>query len=67
MTEIKDKATPLRMLVLGPAIMLITLLAPSPFEGMSADSMAHPRLSIVDGHYGGYLKQLRFQSPPFYP
>lgn len=36
MTEIKDKETPLRMLLLGPAIMLITLLTPSPFDGMSA-------------------------------
>lgn len=38
MTEIQDKATPLRMLVLGPALMLITLLTDSPFEGMSADA-----------------------------
>ena len=38
MTDIQDKATPLRMLVLGPALMLFTLLVPSPFEGMSADA-----------------------------
>jgi len=35
MTEIKSKETPLRMLLLGPALMLITLLTSSPFEGMS--------------------------------
>jgi sodium-dependent dicarboxylate transporter 2/3/5 len=38
MTEIKDKATPVRMLVLGPVLLLFTLLTPSPFEGMSPDA-----------------------------
>ncbi len=38
MTEIQDKATPLRMLILGPALMLFTLLVPCPFEGMSIDA-----------------------------
>ncbi|PKG82215.1 anion transporter [Colwellia sp. 75C3] len=35
MSDIQNKATPMRMLILGPALMLITLLVPSPFEGMS--------------------------------
>lgn len=35
MTDVKSKETPLRMLLLGPAFMLITLLIPSPFDGMS--------------------------------
>ena len=35
MSDIQNKATPMRMLILGPALMLITLLIPSPFEGMS--------------------------------
>jgi sodium-dependent dicarboxylate transporter 2/3/5 len=38
MTEIKDNATPLPMLLLGPALMLFTLIIDSPFEGMSADA-----------------------------
>jgi len=36
MSDIQNKATPMRMLILGPALMLFTLLVPSPFEGMSA-------------------------------
>ncbi|MCW8832823.1 MAG: DASS family sodium-coupled anion symporter [Colwellia sp.] len=35
MSDIQHKATPMRMLILGPALMLLTLLIPSPFEGMS--------------------------------
>ena len=38
MTEIQDKATPLRMLILGPVLMLITLITPSPFEGMTVEA-----------------------------
>jgi len=38
MTETQYKATPLRMLLLGPAFMLITLLTPAPFEGMSPEA-----------------------------
>ena len=34
MSDIQNKATPLRMLILGPALMLFTLLVPSPFDGM---------------------------------
>ena len=35
MSDIQNKATPMRMLILGPVLMLVTLLIPSPFEGMS--------------------------------
>jgi len=35
MTDIKDKETPVKMLLLGPALMLVTLLTASPFDGMS--------------------------------
>ncbi len=35
MSDIQTKATPMRMLILGPALMLFTLLVQSPFEGMS--------------------------------
>jgi len=38
MSDIQKKATPLRMLILGPALMLITLLTPVPFEGMSPEA-----------------------------
>ena len=38
MTEIQNKATPLGMLLLGPVFMLITLLTPVPFEGMSTQA-----------------------------
>lgn len=38
MTEIKDNTTPLPMLLLGPALMLFTLIIDSPFEGMPADA-----------------------------
>jgi len=36
MTKVKNKKTPVGMLLLGPALMLITLLIPSPFDGMSS-------------------------------
>jgi sodium-dependent dicarboxylate transporter 2/3/5 len=35
MTEVKIKTTPIAMLLVGPLLMAITLLIPTPFEGMS--------------------------------
>ena len=35
MTEVKIKTTPIAMLLFGPLLMVITLLIPAPFEGMS--------------------------------
>ena len=38
MSDIQLKSTPLRMLLLGPALMLFTLLTPPLFDGMSSEA-----------------------------